>query len=149
MNTVKVFDSYDRQALTDFENTKKTYDGFVYIIEVGNSTKIGCTAHLDKRMRQLSSMLRNYADIKIGRIAVTMPHMNYRDNEKTIHKIFSSSRINGGEMFDVKFCDAILELNSLSFDTSDELRNARMKEADRGFEILKALLLPRVGNERR
>lgn len=141
MNTVKVFDSYDRQALTDYEYTKKTYDGFVYIIEAGNAVKIGSTQHLDKRMRQLFSMLRNYANVKIGRIAVTIPHMNYRDNEKTIHKVFSSSRINGGEMFDVKFCDAILELNSLSYDTSDELRNAKKKQADRSFEFFKAWFL--------
>ena len=151
MNELKLFENYDIHALREFEKAKKEYDGFVYVVEADDVVKIGCTHRLVTRMSTLSGMLSNYADKNVGRIAVTKPHMNYRENEKKMHEMFSDCR-KGGELFAIDFETAVEGLSTIYLETSEELRNKMKKRGDALFEQMKNFTLhglPQVKEEQK
>lgn len=123
------------------EKAAKDYDGFVYIVDVGDSIKIGCTSSPCKRFKQLSTMFNNYAGKSIRRIAVTVPHLNYRSNEKLMHMVFDCMKIANGELFNVPFEDAVFQLKKLNFNVSDIERDAMRKNSNENAELIKNALI--------
>ena len=140
MNELKLFERLDISAIHEHEMSKKMYDGFVYAVEVGDKVKIGSTAVPSQRMRALSTMFSNYAMEKIGRIALSCPHMNFRQNEIILHFVFESERIKSGEMFSISFDDAVSEMRKLLFDTSDKERELMAKRDHETIEMFKRMM---------
>lgn len=95
----------------------KDYFGVFYVLEFGNNVKIGSTSNIAQRVKQLRQTA-NYANVKIGRIAVSQYHTNYVDNEEYLHKTFQRYRIQSTELFNVCFntvIDFILGTKELSY----------------------------------
>jgi hypothetical protein len=98
----------------DFEKIKEIptykYMGYVYAIDCGDVVKIGQTSNPYKRMTDLKKILERYGDFKIRRIGFSKPHTNYRTNETVIHKIYANRRVEGTELFRVKFLDVMIKI---------------------------------------
>lgn len=82
--------------------TPRNTDGYVYCLEFGSHVKIGMTKDIRTRMQTLKSSARNYGGFSVGRIAYTLPHERYQQNEKTLHKLYKSIRVRG-ELFAIPF----------------------------------------------
>ena len=98
--------------------------GTFYLLEYGEYLKIGCSKKPYQRLKQLERQAK-YADYSIGKFAVSIPHTNYRSNEKCLHKLFSSYRNEDTELFKVKIEDALGIVNQsdiLYEDKSAELQ---------------------------
>ena len=54
--------------------------------------------------------IENYGSDKLGRIALSVPHTNYRDNERILHKFFSNCRKPDTELFNMEFEDVISKI---------------------------------------
>ncbi len=140
MNELKLFEQIDIPAIREYEMSKKEYDGYVYAVEAGEKVKIGSTTAPAQRIRALSTMFSNYAMEKIGRIAISRPHMNFRQNEIILHSVFESNRIKSGEMFSISFDDAVSEMRNLLFDTSDKERELMAKRDHETIEMFKRMM---------
>ncbi len=116
MNELQVFTSEQLNEIKDLEKSKSSdYIGFFYVLEWNENVKIGCTAKPYKRMKQLK-IVANYAKVKIGMVAISQGHTNYRDNEKLLHSHFKHFRLESTELFDISFENAILNMpNNLTF----------------------------------
>ena len=86
------------------------YMGVFYILEWDDAVKIGSTKHPYQRLMQLKSTAEKYGRSKLGRVAISIPHTNYVESEKALHKYFSSFRRQGTEIFDIEFDLAIPEI---------------------------------------
>lgn len=118
-------------------NPISIYMGYVYIMEYGKYIKIGQTHNIRKRMKQLIS-IGNYGDMAMGRVMYTIPHTNYKENEKRLHSLFSSNRKKGTELFSIDF-NSIMEIPPAL-----EYRNdtkALSEKRDRTFNGLKNFVL--------
>lgn len=116
MNELKIFENpSSEEALAYFTelNSDSYPEGVVYILEWGTLVKIGCTAKIKERMAQLQRVARNYANVNVGRVAVTPLHNNHRKTEAIIHKHFGEKRVASGELFDIEFGKAVEFLKSI------------------------------------
>ena len=89
--------------------------GYLYVIEYGSKTKIGCTTHIITRLATHERNARVYANTNIGRIAVSplLPHI-YR-YENLLHLAFAHKRLSArGEVFDISFEDGVEGLRGLN-----------------------------------
>jgi hypothetical protein len=146
---MKIFNISQIEELKKFEKTKKEYDGFVYVIDLGTQVKIGKSHNISQRILYLKRIFHTYSDIHLLRIAVTDPHMNYNENEKLMHTAFSDFR-NKGELFDVDFETASLKLYELKLNTSDKERKQKVDDSEKFLQTMKESFLPRkleIGNE--
>lgn len=118
-----------------------SYHGVVYVLKWGPLVKIGCTAHPEQRIVNLCSLAKNYAEVEVGRLAITPLHKNYYETEKLIHQNFSKQRISKGELFDVPFLEAVEFLDSLEYEkyTQEELE-AIKTENERSLEMFKSIV---------
>lgn len=108
MNELQIFEreNYKDLKAIDKENKDK-YTGFFYVLEWGGSVKIGSTKYPYQRLMALKRTAEKYGDETLGRIALSVPHTNYRENEKFIHKIFSNERKSDSELFNLHFDETI------------------------------------------
>lgn len=80
-----------------------TYMGVVYALKYGNMIKIGSSKHPYKRFISLKSQAEKYGNVKVGDIAISGLHTNFRENEKVTHHKFQKFRREGTELFDIDF----------------------------------------------
>lgn len=116
MNELKIFeDPSSEEALAYFTelNSDSYPGGVVYILEWGAFVKIGCTTKIKERMAQLQRTARNYAGVKVGRVAVTPLHNNHYKTEASVHQYFGEKRFASGELFDIEFGKAVEFLKSI------------------------------------
>lgn len=111
MNNIKIFENEKSFELKDLEKTSP-YTGFVYIVEFGDKTKIGCTNNPSRRIGQLKATAA-YGGLVLGRIALTPEHTNYRDTEQLLHLYFSKYRVEGTELFKLGFDEIMASLPEL------------------------------------
>ena len=105
--------------------------GAFYIIDFGKVIKIGCSENPIKRVKTISSHLFRYAGLKAKRHYISEFHLNYRQNENKLHKIFSKQRVGNSELFEVEFDKAIEMIDVLDFDRDlkkQEEKNKKMFE---------------------
>ena len=69
--------------------------------------------------------MAKYNNVEIGRVALSIPHTNYRQNERILHNMFSQSRIGNTELFDIPFND----FNSLDLKYENDFNKDRRAEA--------------------
>ena len=94
------------------KNKSDEYQGFVYIIDYGDCVKIGCTKKPYRRLLELEKMIERYGNRKSLRFYVSDEHTNYYKNETMLHEFFSAKRINGTELFNISFENAVLVANN-------------------------------------
>ena len=108
MNELQIFNSEEFGELKEIEKRNKDkYTGFFYILEYGKFTKIGSTKNPYQRLMALKRNAVKYGEWEIGKIAISIPHTNYDENEKKLHEHFKSKRKQGSELFDCKFEDVL------------------------------------------
>lgn len=93
--------------------TQDTYMGVVYALKYGNMVKIGSSKHPYKRFIALKSQAEKYGNIKVGDIAISGLHTNFRENEKVAHCKFQKFRREGTELFYIDFETVKDYLNTL------------------------------------
>lgn len=93
--------------------TQDTYMGVVYALKYGNMVKIGSSKHPYKRFIALKSQAEKYGNIKVGDIAISGLHTNFRENEKVTHHKFQKFRREGTELFYIDFETVKNYLNTL------------------------------------
>ena len=85
MNEIQIFNSNEFERMKSIESTiKSSYLGFIYFLEYGENIKIGYSRKPSNRMKQLKNQAE-YGKIKLGNVAISKPHTNYRENEKLLH----------------------------------------------------------------
>lgn len=88
MNELQIFDNEDFAKIKEIENSNKgKYTGFFYVLEYGDFVKIGSTKNPYQRLMALKRNAVNYGNLKIGRLAISIPHTNYVENEKHLWKM--------------------------------------------------------------
>lgn len=117
---MKMFKSSEFWAIPkSFENE---YFGVVYALEYGDQIKIGSTNKPYERMRALTHNAQKYGDTKIGSVAFTTPHSNFRSNETLLHRKFASKRKEGTELFNITLEEAIKAFSGLEYlDESEKM----------------------------
>lgn len=126
MQELQIFKNEEFGEVRTVEKDRKEFMGFFYVIECGNSIKIGSTKNPYQRLSQIKRQLSKYAEIKTGRIALSKQHTNYRDNEVTIHKLLSVYRKEGTELFNISFETAVSAIKN-----SDIKYEDKSKEMDK------------------
>lgn len=114
------------------------YKGYVYIIQWGtDKVKIGCTSTPINRIPSVIRLGKLYGGVNVGQIAISEACTNFKENEKALHEHFKEARCNSGELFDIRFEQAVHDAASVIKieDRSDELK----KQTDEGVEKLKSL----------
>ena len=97
--------------------------------------KIGSTKNPYQRLLALKRTAENYGSDKLGRIALSVPHTNYRDNEKTLHKFFSNCRKPYTELFNMEFEDVISKIPAnLEYADDSEKINERAEAIFAGLK---------------
>lgn len=104
---------------------KGNFGGYVYIVSIGDKTKIGKSINPFERV---CAVLRNSGH-KSGRYFVSPECVNYSTVERELHAVFSDKRING-EWFQVSFEDAVMELKKQNFETQPKARTKKAPEFD-------------------
>ncbi|MBD5144108.1 MAG: AAA family ATPase [Ruminococcus sp.] len=143
MNDFQIFNSDEFERMKSIENTiKSSYLGFIYFLEYGENIKIGYSQKPSNRMKQLKNQAE-YGKIKLGNVAISKPHTNYRENEKLLHQYFNQSRIAGTELFSVTLKQILSDLpKDLKFlDESEKLE----QESEERFKFIMGILFPKLG----
>lgn len=111
MNQLQVFNNEEFGSVRTVEKENKDkHTGFFYILEWDNITKIGSTKRPYQRIMALKRSAENYGNSKIGRATISVPHTNYVENEKLLHKVFEKSRKKGSELFDISFEEVLSKI---------------------------------------
>lgn len=145
MNEIQIFNSDELEHIKAIENTTKNpYMGFIYILEYGKNIKIGYSTKPSNRIKSLKKQAE-YGSLKLGNIAISKPHTNYRENEKLLHQHFKQYNISGTELFSITLKQILSELpDELKFlDESEKLA----QKSEQGLEILKSAFLKLWGIE--
>ena len=124
MNELQIFKNKEFGNLKDIEKKNKgKHTGFFYILEWDNEVKIGSTKCPYQRTMALKRSAENYGKSKIGRIALSVPHTNYTENERALHKFFAEYRKDGSELFDIGFEETVSKIpeNIQYADDSEEI----------------------------
>lgn len=140
MNEIKIFENKEFGKIRSIEDsTKDSYMGFYYILEYGQNIKIGSTKQPYTRMLTLKRNAEKYGETKLGRVALSVPHTNYRDNEKILHQNFSKYRKVDTELFKFSFEDCINLLQKLTIEYCDDTNKIEEK-ADNFCSFMKSIL---------
>lgn len=114
MNELQVFENSEFGDIKEIEKRNKDkYTGFFYILEYGEFVKIGSTKNPYQRLMALKRSAVNYGEWGIGKIAISIPHTNYVENEKKLHKHFNGKRKQGSELFDCRLEDVISSIETV------------------------------------
>ena len=114
MNDLQIFSNENFSELRKIEKENTgDYTGFFYILEYGDLVKIGYTKNPYQRVMALKRNAENYGDLKLGKIALSIPHTNFSENEKKLHKKFSAYRKSGSELFDLDFQEIISKVSDI------------------------------------
>lgn len=140
MNELQIFKNEEFGEIRTMDIKMKDFMGTFYILEYGSFLKIGSSKRPYKRLKQLERQATKYADLVVGKFAISVPHTNYKDNEKQLHKLFANCRKQGTELFEINFADAlaIIEREDIVY----EDRTAEMnRKADAFTNGMKSFLL--------
>lgn len=115
---LKIFESPRYRELKEYvqsEPSADSYKGWVYALEFGDLVKFGSTRQPDERFRALKGQAAYYGNCKIGRMALSPLCLNFKEVERSIHKLLSTQRKPKTELFNVTFDETIKYLASMDF----------------------------------
>ena len=104
---MKVFSPKQLSQLKEVKPDEK-WQGFFYVVEYGNFVKIGSSINPYNRYITLKKQAQ-YGQQKMGQIAISCSHTNFRQNEYKLHTYYSEARIEGTELFRLPFNRIIKE----------------------------------------
>lgn len=114
MNELTVFQNPTTAELREvFPHVKDSYLGHFYFLEYDAGLKIGCTNNPATRYAALSRSATKYGRVKLGALAVSPQHTNYRENEARLHQSFDSFRMPGTELFCISLPQAMSMLSAI------------------------------------
>ena len=93
--------------------TDRSFGGCVYILQFGKFIKIGRTFSFERRLKTHYGIAHNYAFCDIPRCALTSRIYNEKEIEYVMLRHFEDRRVSRGELFDIKFQEAVDYLKSL------------------------------------
>lgn len=123
MANITIIDSPTEAKIKKYANihNPKFRQGYIYAFEYGDFVKIGLSRSPAQRFRQLAHLARGYGQLNTGRFAISIPCSNYIDLEEKLHSIFSTSRKEDTELFNIAFDEVVKEMDALDYlDISDE-----------------------------
>lgn len=139
MNELTIF---QREEWTDLklidQKNKEKYTGFFYILEWDHRVKIGCTKAPYSRLMSLKRTAEKYGDSQLGRFALSVPHTNYRENEKILHRHFSDKQEKGSELFSIQFEDTLGAMPTVIYMDNSKKRE---EKAEQFFQAMKKFTL--------
>lgn len=112
--------SESRIRIIEDEYVELPCKGYVYALQYGDLVKIGCSKAPSKRYKQLFHNGFHYGNIGLGKLALSIPCVNFRSLEAHLHKIFKEQRRESTELFDVVFADVVKTMQTLKYDTDYE-----------------------------
>ena len=113
---------------------KEEIGGCVYIINFGFAIKIGCSSKPEERIKNITSYLKNYANLDAEDVFISPRHVNYRENEKLMHKKFEHDRLEGSELFTISYPLAVETLSDLDMDCDLESERKRIEKSSEDFK---------------
>jgi len=102
------------------------YVGFVYAVEFGDKVKFGHARNPRQRIKSLDAICR-YAGCKIGRIAVSGPHLNFKENERILLAT-TNNRFGTTELYSISFDEATRKMKELNYEILTEEQYATKEE---------------------
>lgn len=130
MDSLTVFDRMPSpDELATLFGVSDTGLGYFYCLDCIDCVKIGCTQNVSSRMKSLKSYL-SANNKEAVRVAVSVIHANYKENEKALHSFFASKRVSGTELFSIQFDDFVFLLDEigLSFEEDFVIRESKIME---------------------
>lgn len=112
----------------------KEIGGCVYVINFGFAVKIGCSSNPEVRIRNIISYLKNYAGLEAEDVFVSPRHVNYKENEKIMHKKFEYDRLEGSELFRISYPLSTEILMDLDMDCDLESERKRIERSSEYFK---------------
>lgn len=109
-NTLKIFEHPNPHEIRARIDSPHKGSGFVYVMEVGNYVKIGCTTKPDKRFAQIRQGATGYGGVDVGRFAISASVKDFYGWEARLHCKFHELRKEGTELFSVPFEAAVTAL---------------------------------------
>lgn len=134
-----IFNDANSKELKDFEKNISTYMGIFYVMEYGDYVKIGYSHMPYERLTALKRQAVKYSDLRTGKIALSIPHTNYRENEKQLHVMFKKYRKQDTELFKIDFKDCIKLIENSSIKYKDESKEME-EESDQFLEEFKRFM---------
>ena len=116
------------------ELNREEIGGCVYVINFGFAVKIGCSSNPDERIRNIISYLKNYAGLEAEDVFISPRHVNYKENEKIMHKKFEYDRLEGSELFRISYPLSIEKLMDLDMDCDLEREKKRIEKSSEDFK---------------
>lgn len=125
----------------DIKNGKVLSGGFIYVIEFGRSdrVKIGVSCNIGNRFGQLETIAK-YTESKLGKVAISLPHFNYYNNESILHEYFKKYRIEGTELFKFSLDYFLENIPSLKYELCDSNDGNTKENKDSLLSLKRALL---------
>lgn len=121
MNELQVFSGPTTAELRQkYPYDKNSFLGYFYFLEYGNEVKIGSTNNPANRYSALLRSASNYGNVKLGALAVSQAHTNYRENELLLHRFFRAHRRSSTEFFSLSFEDALTLFSSVVLEYRDD-----------------------------
>lgn len=109
----------------------KSFAG-IYLFEVGEFVKIGRSSAMPSRVLRQMREIGIYSDRKLGRIALSCRHVNWRQNEGELHRLLVAFRQPGTEVFKLGLERALSLANEkLEFLSESQLRRFERAEQAR------------------
>lgn len=143
MNDLQIFENAEFEKLKDI--TPQCFFGYVYVLECENEVKIGKTETPYKRISNIAQTLDKYAGRSISRVALSVKHTNYSENETKLHKIFANYRLRNSEFFDLDFDYVVEQINEIiDIEYKDESERLK-KEEDIWLEKFKEFAYNTLG----
>lgn len=131
MEIWRIFAQKDLQELHNFEKENTNdYLGVFYVLEYGDTIKIGSSKKPYTRLMSLRRNAEKYGNITLGRMAISKLHTNYFSNEKVIHKKLDSLRKNGTELFFVGFEETLKAIEDMHLPFLDETKKIKKESKD-------------------
>lgn len=142
---VKIYNNLKELENEDF-NSISPFMGYVYFIEYGDYIKIGSSKQPITRIKSLCSNALRYHDLKIGKIAITYPHTNYKENENILHQHFLKKQKEKTELFNITLYEAIKSIKTIPLVFKDDSQEQEQHSED-FLNNAKQFLLQNVSKE--
>jgi len=147
MNEMKVFENnwkiHNDINNVDLINCEYNFCGYCYAIEYNNKIKIGCTKDIKTRYKCLNSQYQKYGNGGTKKISFSNLHINYKENEKILHKFFDIHRIPNTELFNLELNDFIKKMPKLYYDVNIAEKEI---EVNKSIDIFKKVLICNKNN---
>lgn len=121
MNDLQIFNYSEFSRIKETETMiDGSFLGIFYALEWDDMLKLGQSSHPYTRIMAHKRNAENYGNVRLGRVAISCAHTNYRENELKLHTYFANQRVAGTEIFDISMDEFIESLSIVGLEYKDE-----------------------------